>query len=131
MYKELIQAQVKALEEYCFWVELEGKRALEKEMKGTHLANLSRDVIFEITSQPGFAEIRDPRTGRFNQEWSRWVVDRQLEKDERVIQALADYHAAQEAHTEAVVRMQQAKAKLDAINIRMTFLSALHGLEKR
>ena len=119
----LLQRQDEILTNLRITRKLEVNNFLAHEKAKDDLMRVKRDRIMDITSDPKFQDMKDPRTGKPNKEWLEWVLERRMEQDPDFVQALATFYQSQQDYVTIQADAMNLVDELNSLNARMGLLS--------
>jgi len=101
--------------------ELEMRIGFEKKERET--TDLGRDKIIALSQE--MQDLKDPKTGKSNKEWSQFVIDKQLSEDVEYVEAMAGYYQYQQAHIEAQAKVILWAEKIGLVRAQANLLTAI------
>lgn len=91
--------------------QIKAKVAFERSQE--HLGKTIRDLKMALAEDPAMSQA-DPRTGKSNEEWRGWLMERHIEKDPEYISAIGEFYNLQLAYFESEMELHQAGEELAA-----------------
>ncbi len=102
--------------------QIKTKLAFERDQDA--LGRTIRDLKMALAQDPAMDQ-PDPRTGKSNETWRNWLIERAIEKDPDFIKATGDFYATQETFYTAEMEMHQAGEELSATKAETILFAAL------
>lgn len=93
------------------------------EKKEREITDLGRDKIMSYSE--GMEELKDPKTGRPNKEWSQFVLDKKLSEDVEYVEVMAGYYQYQQALAEAQSKVILWAEKIGLVKAQANLLAAV------
>ncbi len=114
---------------------LEKKRKVEAEAhvmfeRSKEEANrVARARMMELANDPDVATSVDPRTGKSNEEWRKWVIEAKLEGDEEFMDAMVKHNNANAAYLYSQADMLNLSERIGTLRTQAILLSSLLRFE--
>lgn len=84
------------------------ERKIDFERSQEQANAIARDRMMAIANSPEVSGSVDPRTGKSNDDWRKWVMESMLERDAEFIKAISDHNEKQ---------ADQLRAEADVLNL--------------
>lgn len=114
---------------------LQAKRFKHAELKiaferSQEKANLcARDRMMAISSSPELINSVDPRTGKTNEEWRKWMMESMLERDQEFIEAISKHNETQADMLCSESELLNLTEKMGTLRTQAILLSSLLRFE--
>jgi hypothetical protein len=110
---------------------LEKKRVEHAEAKvdferSQELANaIARDRMMTIANSPEVVGSVDPRTGKSNDEWRKWMMESMLERDAEFVKAISEHNEKQARNLHIEADLLSLTEKMGTLRTEAILLSSL------
>jgi hypothetical protein len=86
---------------------------------------VARERMIALSSDPDVANSVDPRTGKSNEEWRKWMIEAKLEGDEEFMESIIKHNNAQEAYLHAQAELLGVSERIGTLRTEAILLSSL------
>jgi hypothetical protein len=121
LLNDLIKKQDEVLKELQLARRDEWKSYLSHQRADDTLAKTTRDEIMRILSSDDFQD-KIAKVPELHQDWKKWLLDKELEKSGKFIDALGSLYSTQEEYLKSQARVKNMKDVLDSLNVRLEVL---------